>query len=297
MLLDLNIMLSFVQRNKKDNNDCIDYAMLSSLPLVYYEYIANYGINCFEKEYNFDMEYLTADRNKNQTGLIYQEIMIAQLNEKLEGKELETPTIMYNISNDDSLNLFKSSVFNRTINFSVLPKNSSKKYQGYNEIDYSFILSDDIEINQNFIFNKTVENNEIQENFKPRESTKIKFPKNTNIFVEIKVNINDILDDKNNNTIIKSDRFAKAFENVAFTGIEKKYFRNNHLYFLFYDNLREDGIKLIKEKMIDRKINVYYNSGYAQISLISSFQKQIRAMNNRLTNIENEKKESSFNLK
>lgn len=243
------------------------------------------------------MEYLTADKNKKQTGLIYQENTIAQLKEKLEGKEIETPTIMYNINYDDSLNLFKSSVFNNPRNFSILPKNSSQKYQGYNEIDYSFILSDDIEINQNFIFNKTVENDEIQENFEPKESTKIKFPKNTNIFVEIKVNIKDILVDKNNNTIIKSDRFAKAFENVAFTGIEKKFFRNNHQYYLLYDNIREDGIKLIKKKMIDREINVYYNSGYAQISLISSLQNQIREMNNRLTTIENEKKEMLIQFK
>ena len=49
--------------------------------------------------------------------------------------------------------------------------------------------------------------------------------------------------------------------------------------------------------MIDRKINVYYNSGYAQISLISSFQNQIRIMNNRLTNIENEKKEMLIQFK
>ena len=174
-----------------------------------------------------EYEYLTEDSNKKQAGLIYKENTIAQLNEKLERKELETPTIMQYINYDDFLNLFKSSVFNNPSNFPVLPKNLSKKYQGYNEIEYSFILSDDIEINQNVIFNKTVENNEIQKNFESRESKKIKFPKNTNIFVKIKVNIKDYLDDKENNTIIKSD----AFQNVAFPGIKKKYFRNNHLLF------------------------------------------------------------------
>ena len=205
--------------------------MLSSIPLVYYEHIAKYGINCFEKEYNFDMEYLTADRNIKQTGLIYQENTIAQFNEKLEGKESETPKIMYYINYEDSLKLFKSSIFNNPSNFPDLPKNSSIEYQGYNEIDYSFILSDDIEINQNFIFNKAVENNVIQANFEPRNSPKIKFPKDTNIFVEIKVNIKEILDEKDDNIIKKSDRFAKTYENVDYTGIKNEYLGNNRLYY------------------------------------------------------------------
>lgn len=42
ILLNLNIMFSFVHRNEKDNTDGIDYVMLSSIPLVYYEYIAKY---------------------------------------------------------------------------------------------------------------------------------------------------------------------------------------------------------------------------------------------------------------
>ena len=149
----LNIMFSYIQDNEQ-----IEYVLLSTIPLQVYELVASKGKNCFkEQNYDLDKNFLSSDRNMAQIGLAYQENIVTQLNAMINGKELEAPTIMYYLHHEECNKLFKSSVFNKPENFLDLKYTLKLGFHGYNEIDHSFILKEDIELGQNFIFNKSTQ--------------------------------------------------------------------------------------------------------------------------------------------
>ena len=292
ILLELNIMFSFMKNEKKPQ---YEYALLSTVPIKFYEIIAEKGLNCFKKDYNFNKAFLSSDRNIAQIGLGYQVNTISQLNSLFNEKEIESPNIMYYIYHDKCEELFKKLIFNRPENNLDSQYTIDLSSHGYNEIDYSFILQDNIKISQNLIFNKVFENNETIHFFNSNSQDNIELNKDTNIFVEIKTNIKskEIIP----NLIKNSDLFSEAYKNPAFGGIENKFGKDKKEYYLLYNNQRSDAISEIgklnleKDKLKDTK--VIYNSGYVQISSIVSLQNQIRSMNMKIEKIikdkENEK--------
>ena len=292
ILLELNIMFSFMKNEKKTQ---YEYALLSTLPIKFYEIIAEKGLNCFKKDYNFNKAFLSSDRNIAQIGLGYQVNTISQLNSLFNEKEIESPNIMYYIYHDKCEELFKKLIFNRPENNLDSQYTIDLSSHGYNEIDYSFILQDNIKISQNLIFNKVFENNETIHFFNSNSQDNIELNKETNIFVEIKTHIKskEIIP----NLIKNSDLFSEAYKNPAFGGIENKFGKDKKEYYLLYNNQRSDAISEIgklnleKDKLKDTK--VIYNSGYVQISSIVSLQNQIRSMNMKIEKIikdkENEK--------
>ena len=292
ILLELNIMFSFMKNEKKPQ---YEYALLSTVPIKFYEIIAEKGLNCFKRDYNFNKAFLSSDRNIAQIGLGYQVNTISQLNSLFNEKEIESPNIMYYIYHDKCEELFKKLIFNRPENNLDSQYTIDLSSHGYNEIDYSFILQDNIKISQNLIFNKVFENNETIHFFNSNSQDNIELNKDTNIFVEIKTNIKskEIIP----NLIKNSDLFSEAYKNPAFGGIENKFGKDKKEYYLLYNNQRSDAISEIgklnleKDKLKDTK--VIYNSGYVQISSIVSLQNQIRSMNMKIEKIikdkENEK--------
>ena len=66
ILFELNIMFSYLK-----NKEQIEYALLASIPVNYYESIAKYGKKMFKKDYKFDHDYLSSSRNISQIGLVY----------------------------------------------------------------------------------------------------------------------------------------------------------------------------------------------------------------------------------
>ena len=292
ILLELNIMFSFMKNEKKPQ---YEYALLSTVPIKFYEIIAEKGLNCFKRDYNFNKAFLSSDRNIAQIGLGYQVNTISQLNSLFNEKEIESPNIMYYIYHDKCEELFKKLIFNRPENNLDSQYTIDLSSNGYNEIDYSFILQDNIKISQNLIFNKVFENNETIHFFNSNSQDNIELNKDTNIFVEIKTHIKskEIIP----NLIKNSDLFSEAYKNPAFGGIENKFGKDKKEYYLLYNNQRSDAISEIgklnleKDKLKDTK--VIYNSGYVQISSIVSLQNQIRSMNMKIEKIikdkENEK--------
>ena len=292
ILLELNIMFSFMKNEKKPQ---YEYALLSTVPIKFYEIIAEKGLNCFKKDYNFNKAFLSSDRNIAQIGLGYQVNTISQLNSLSNEKVIESPNIMYYIYHDKCEELFKKLIFNRPENNLDSQYTIDLSSHGYNEIDYSFILQDNIKISQNLIFNKVFENNETIHFFNSNSQDNIELNKETNIFVEIKTHIKskEIIP----NLIKNSDLFSEAYKNPAFGGIENKFGKDKKEYYLLYNNQRSDAISEIgklnleKDKLKDTK--VIYNSGYVQISSIVSLQNQIRSMNMKIEKIikdkENEK--------
>ena len=292
ILLELNIMFSFMKNEKKPQ---YEYALLSTVPIKFYEIIAEKGLNCFKKDYNFNKDFLSSDRNIAQVDLVYQVNTISQLNSLSNEKVIESPNIMYYIYHDKCEELFKKLIFNRPENNLDSQYTIDLSSHGYNEIDYSFILQDNIKISQNLIFNKVFDNNETIHFFNSNSQDNIELNKETNLFVEIKTNIKskEIIP----NLIKNSDLFSEAYKNPAFGGIENKFGKDKKEYYLLYNNQRSDAISEIgklnleKDKLKDTK--VIYNSGYVQISSIVSLQNQIRSMNMKIEKIikdkENEK--------
>ena len=292
ILLELNIMFSFMKNEEKPQ---YEYALLSTVPIKFYEIIAEKGLNCFKKDYNFNKDFLSSDRNIAQVDLVYQVNTISQLNSLSNEKVIESPNIMYYIYHDKCEELFKKLIFNRPENNLDSQYTIDLSSHGYNEIDYSFILQDNIKISQNLIFNKVFENNETIHFFNSNSQDNIELNKDTNIFVEIKTHIKskEIIP----NLIKNSDLFSEAYKNPAFGGIENKFGKDKKEYYLLYNNQRSDAISEIgklnleKDKLKDTK--VIYNSGYVQISSIVSLQNQIRSMNMKIEKIikdkENEK--------
>ena len=292
ILLELNIMFSFMKNEEKPQ---YEYALLSTVPIKFYEIIAEKGLNCFKKDYNFNKDFLSSDRNIAQVDLVYQVNTISQLNSLSNEKVIESPNIMYYIYHDKCEELFKKLIFNRPENNLDSQYTIDLSSHGYNEIDYSFILQDNIKISQNLIFNKVFDNNETIHFFNSNSQDNIELNKETNIFVEIKTHIKskEIIP----NLIKNSDLFSEAYKNPAFGGIENKFGKDKKEYYLLYNNQRSDAISEIgklnleKDKLKDTK--VIYNSGYVQISSIVSLQNQIRSMNMKIEKIikdkENEK--------
>ena len=286
ILLSLNIMFSYLP-----NGNQIEYILMSDIPLKFNELVAEKGRACFKKNYSFDKDYLSYDRNITQIGLVYEANTIAQLDSILNNKQINAPTIMYYLNHQKCLDLFAKSIFNSPKNFPNLEYKLNKDFHGYNEIDHSIILQDDVELNQNFIFNIVFENNNLAKSFNPGNNRRIKLLKETNIFFEVKSTFDQ--DKYISDLKKKSGEFAMAYGNLAYDKTEKKFRTEKREYFLLYNNNREEGVSImnrsLKKKDSDKEVKVLYSSGYVQISSIVSLQNQIRAINNKMDKMAEEK--------
>ena len=290
ILLDLNIMFSYILQN--DNQE-IGYALLTTVPIKFYELIAEKGRNCFKGNYDFNKDFLSFDKNISQVGLVYQESTIAQLNSMLEKEQIEAPNIMYFLYEEKCSELFKKSVLNRPENYLSLKYSLTFGSYGVKEIDYSFILSNDIKVKENLIFNKVYEDKEITRFFNSNSNQNIlELKKDTNIFVEIKSRLESI--EAVRKMIDTSDLFEQAYKNLAFNDIEKKFSRQKVEYYLLYNTNRDEAFGILGELKNEaqqdkiQKTKVVYNSGYVQISSIVSLQNQIRSLNFKMDKMKSE---------
>ena len=297
ILLDLNIMFSYVLKN---NDREIGFALLATVPVQYYELIAEKGKKCFKGNYSFNNEFLSFDRNIAQIGLVYQENTIVQLNSMLNEKQTEAPNIMYFLCKEICTELFEKSVFNLPKNYLDLEYKLDFCDYGIKEIDYSFILTDDIKIQENLIFNKVFENSQTSHFIKTNSNESVLIlNKDTNIFVEIKSKLES--KDAITKLIDTSDLFSQAYTNLAFDSIEKKFSRQKIEYYLLYDTKRNDAFpilqKLTKEDQKIKNTKIVYHSGYVQIASIVSLQNQIREMDDKMDKMKEEMKEREENIK
>ena len=289
-------MFSYVLKN---NDGEIGFALLATVPVHFYELIAEKGKKCFKGDYSFNNEFLSFDRNIAQIGLVYQENTIVQLNSMLNEKQTEAPNIMYFLCKEICTELYEKSVFNLPKNFLDLEYKLDFCDYGIKEIDYSFILTDDIKIQENLIFNKVFENSQTSYfiNTNSNESV-LTLNKDTNIFVEIKSKLES--KDAITKLIDTSDLFSQAYTNLAFDSIEQKFSKQKIEYYLLYDTKRNDAFpilqKLEKEDQKIKNTKVVYNSGYAQIASIVSLQNQIREMNDKMDKMKGEMKEREENI-
>ena len=287
-LLKLGIMFSYLFRNKKDEVDGVDYALLAPIPNIIYDYVAKNGVNSFKtpNEFHFDEDVFSPDKNEKQIGYIYQEASVSQIISSLDTKELNIcPRIIYYLEYKRAKELFNEHIFNKPENYLSLPY-EEKEFNGYNEIDFSFTLSKSAEIKENFAFNIVKKKNEnfIIRNYDSNKSNNITFEKETNIFVEMKSsiknsNIKELLDKIKDISL----RFSYAYKNTAYSNVDKIFSKNNISYFLLYDSNR---IELYNKAMVnvnlEKEVEICFNSVNAPISSIVSLQNQIRVQNEKI---------------
>ena len=159
----------------------------------------------------------------------------------------------------------------------------NKNFYGYNELDFSFIVSENVCIPENFTCNivKKKDNDYISKVFEPGKHEGIIFENNSNIFLEIKStisksNIEELLNDLKS----KSLRFDCAYRNCAYNNVKSKFSKVQNYYFLFYNDNRKDLFMKIRKNMnLKNDIEICYSSVNVQISSIVSLQNQIREIN------------------
>jgi len=312
-LLKLGIMFSYLYRNEKDDKDGVDYALLCPIPNIIYDFIAKNGKNSFKnpKDFIFEEDIFSTDKSETQIGYVYQETSIAQILSSFDSEKVTIcPKIMYYLEYKELKELYNKNIFNSPVNYLNLV-HKEKEFNGYNEIDFSFILSEETKIKENCTFNivKKKNNDYVSRAYSPNESNDIIFPMDTNIFMEIKSSLKNVkvgeTSDKLKNI---SNRFFHAYKNCAYSNLNKKFASNNICYFLLYDNNRIELFNQAMEKWsVDKDVEICYNSVNAPISSIVSLQNQIREMkketketNEKLTKLqeqfENYQKKTDFNL-
>lgn len=282
ILLNLGMQFSYLFRNEKDINDGVDYALLAPIPSIIYDFIAKNGKDSFKSpnDFFFDEEIFSTEKSDTQIGYVYQEASISKILSNLNPEKIIIcPKIMYYLEYNFSKELFNKKLFNSPENYLNLA-HYKKEYNGYNEIDMSFSLSETIKLKENFTFNIVKKKNDdfISKTYLPNESSDIVFESDTNIFIELKSSIKkskvEELPSKLKNM---AQRFSVGYKNTAYTNLDKKYSKHNIRYFLLYDENRIELFnQALKNIKIDQDVEVCYNSINAPLSSIVSLQNQIR---------------------
>ena len=282
ILLDLGIMFSYLFRNEKDDKEGVDYALLAPIPNIIYDVIAKNGKNCFKdpQKFNFDEELFSTDINGTQIEYVYQENSISKILSNFTSKQVNIcPKIMYYLEYKCAKELFNKNIFNNPENYLNLVHNE-KEYNGYNEIDFSFSLSETVTMKENFIFYILKNKNEqlFSRLYSPNEPKDIIFEKDSNIFMEIKSSIKKLnIEEKSNKLKNMSQRFSFAYKNSAYSSLDKKFSKKKICCFLLYDGRRIELFNQISPNInIDKDVEILYNSVNVQISSIVSLQNQIR---------------------
>ena len=129
--------------------------------------------------------------------------------------------------------LFNKNILNNHPNYLNLVHNN-KEIKGYNEIDFSFTLSETTNIKENFIFNtvKKKNFNYISRLFNSDDLAFIIFEGDTNIFIEMKSSLKDAdVAEITNKLITMSQSFSDADKNTAYANLDKIF--SKKLYFSF----------------------------------------------------------------
>lgn len=128
-------MLSYFFRNKKDDKDGVDFALLTPIPNIVYDFIAKNGKNSFKSPNNFNFD---EDISDTQIDYVYKESSISQILSTFEPEKITIcPNIIYYLEHNSAIKLFNEKIFDSPVYYTSLIYNE-KKFNGYNKIDMSF---------------------------------------------------------------------------------------------------------------------------------------------------------------
>jgi hypothetical protein len=98
-------MLSYFFRNEKDDKDGVDFALLTPIPNIVYDFIAKNGKNSFKSPNNFNFD---EDISDTQIDYVYKESSISQILSTFEPEKITIcPNIIYYLEHNSAIKLFK----------------------------------------------------------------------------------------------------------------------------------------------------------------------------------------------
>ena len=291
-ILQIGLTFAFTFRNGIDTKDGVDYILLAPLNHAIYDYVSENGEKSFlnPNSFNIDKRYFNYNSIENINGDIYQENTISKLVSEIgEDNITICPKIMYYLEHEFSKKLFEMKIFDQPQNYPNM-NYIQRKFNGYNEIDMSFVLKEKKIIKENNRMNiiKLKNSNCIERSFNINQPKDIVLDKNTNIFIEMKYSIYELdLSEELNQLCKKALRFSQAYKNAAYQKTNNLFAQNNISYIFLYNNSRNNICNFL-DQTLNNEVDIYYNSPSVEISSLASLEKKIRKMGNKLNEMENE---------
>lgn len=289
-LSKLNIYFSYIsEENSLDKK--INCVLIAMIPSFLYNFISTYADSQFKSK-KIKLLAINYNKSKEKSRLdseyCYESMISLNFLQKsgIEKNEIN-PTVIYYLKPDISQKLIDLKIIippKKYSLYSFSDKNKSKECKGFEKINLSISLKNDVILQQDFNFTiiNSTNNSPI--------GKKIVLNKGYTYIIEIKSNIKDII---NNIKMIEKNKkiFIECYNNIVVN--KKKLYKIDKYQLLLIsdDNIYESSKKLEekrKEKHIKKNINNFiYSSPQLGISVILNLQKSIRNLTIELEEIKN----------
>lgn len=299
-LAELNIYFSYVKKENIPN--AIDCILMTSIPSFLYNYISSNSGSQFK---NKKMKSLADKYSKSKEKTIfdknycYQNMISLSFLEKAGiDKNSLNPTIMYYLKKEISKKLIDLKIIippEKYSLYSLSEKNKSIEHKGFEKINLSFSLMNDVILNQDYNFSL------INGKMDSPIGQKIVLNAGYTYIVDIKINIEDII--KKMKQIEKIEKkFIESYKNIVVSGNKIYHIDKYQLLLVSDKNIYDSSNKLeekIKTKNIKKNINNFiYSSPQLGINVILDLQKVIRNLTTELEELKKERyKEVEKNYK
>ena len=285
-------------QNLYNNFDTINCVLMTTIPSFLYNYFsthADFQLN--NKKMKFLVQKYIKSKEKSNLDFeyCYQSMISLSFLEKaaIEKNELN-PTIMYYLKPGISQKLIDLRIVIPPKKYSLhsLPqkKNKSKECKGFEMINMSISLMNEVVLYQDYNFSIINVKNE------PTIGKKIILKEGYTYIIEIRVNIEEILN--NIKQIEKIEKkFIQSYNNIVINE-NKKYNIKQYQLLLISDNNFYDSFKILGEKSKAKSIkknigNFIYSTPHSGISIIFNLQKTIRGTTTELEEMKKEVKEKN----
>lgn len=271
----LNSKFSYVERR---DEKVVDFGFLTQFSYNIYTYLfTKGGIGIEDENLSKDAE-TYSQTNQNELGYLYEESnYIYLLNEIKEINYTEYPSVVYYLNETGVQKLFENKIFTYPKIYILKDtKADGSNFSGFNEIDISFKVNNDVKVEQNYHINivKLPDNN-VYQKYDPLSKDEIEFKKDTIYFVEIKRNVIDLSDQTTITHIInRADTFFQLYKNNVVNDVksEKGIVYEN---IFICNNKRDDVVKFSKDK---QNMKMLFSDKTISLNTISSLNSNIHEL-------------------
>ena len=289
----LGLYFSYLKRNNKENNNQLDFVLMSTICPVLYNNLSTYGKKLFPTDSEFyqeaDQFIQSIDKQNYDEGYFFEEYSTMNLINKIGLEKIKmNPKIMYYLKRELVTKLIEAEVIKCPKSY-LFPEDNLKEdgssFNGYNEVDICFTMKEDAEIqeNENFkLFNMHNENKE-------GKKGDIVFKKDNMYIIEVKLNIDEI-----NRKMVEIkkhfDRFIEALNNIELTQGIKIIKSETKLILMCDKSILDVKREILKNKIKDE---VIYTNPQVGMSFILQLNNKVKFLNKTVN--ENEANITSLN--
>ena len=276
-ITNLGIYISFVKRNENTNNIGIDFVLLAPLSANLYNFISCYGKTGFKNEKYNDLavEFSSfLEKYGYDDGYCYEELNISNLIQNIEENSYTiNPKVMYYIKPNTIKKIINKRIINEPENYEFAKQTSYKKYEGFNEIDFSLTMQKDSQLTENENFKVILEETKME------ESGNIILNKGSTYLFEIKKSIDKIYECMSD-TNKKNKRFLEAYKNVEITQNIKLNYENYSFIYLCNKDYNK-VMNFIKNKNMEKN-NIIYSNPQIGISILIKLRNTMKYLNAKI---------------